>query len=73
MPDPNVVEVPLALVPCQYHTVPEGGVPDLVIITEVHCGELLVGVVGAFGLDDMVIATLPLVELQQPAEFCALM
>jgi hypothetical protein len=42
-----VVEVPFAFVPCQYHVVPVGGVPERVIVTVLHCGELLVGFEGA--------------------------
>ena len=49
-PDPRLVEFPLALVPCQYHVVPDAGVPDRVIVTEVHCGELLVGLFGTEGV-----------------------
>lgn len=68
-PDPRLVEVPLALVPCQYHVVPDGGVPDRVIVTEVHCGELLVGLLGAGVVLVIETEILPLVELQHPEEF----
>jgi len=72
-PEPKEVEVPFAFVPCQYHVVPDGGAPECAKVTEVHCGELLVGLLG--GEVVLVIETeiLPLVELQQPEEFSALM
>ena len=72
-PEPKEVEVPLALVPCQYQVVPAGGVPERVIVTEVHCGELLVGLFGAEVVLVIETEILPLVELQQPEEFSALM
>lgn len=50
VPEPKEVEVPLALVPCQYQVVPDVGVPDRVIVTEEHWGELLVGLFGTEGL-----------------------
>ena len=59
VPDPKVVDVPLAFVPCQYHVVPEGGVPVLVIVTEEHWGELLVGLFGG-----VAIFTVTVVEAQ---------
>ena len=68
-----MVDVPLEFVPCQYQVMPVGGVPELVIVTEVHCGELLIGVEGVFGFEDTVTEIPPLVELQHPEEFCALM
>jgi hypothetical protein len=64
--------MPLEFVPCQYHVTPDGGVPDRVIVTEVHCGELLVGAEGVFGFEDTVTVILPLVVLQHPEEFWAL-
>ena len=67
-PEPNELDVPLAVVPCQYQVVPVGGVPERVIVTELHCGELLVGVEGVSGVEVTVTAILPLVELQQPED-----
>ena len=72
MPDPKVVVVPFGFVPCQYQVVPVGGVPDLVIVEDVHWGELLVGLLGASGVFVIETVMLALALLQHPVEFCAL-
>jgi hypothetical protein len=51
----------------------DGGVPDRVIVTEVHCGELLVGLLGAGVVLVIETEILPLAVLQQLEEFSALM
>jgi len=46
-PDPKFVDVPLAFVPCQYQVIPAAGFPLRVMVTSLHCGELLVKLLGA--------------------------
>jgi hypothetical protein len=41
--------VPLALVPCQYHVTPEGGLPLKEIVLEPQVFEETIGVGGAVG------------------------
>ena len=66
-PEPNELDVPLAVVPCQYQVVPVGGVPERVIVTELHCGELLVGFEGV-SAETTVIVILTHPELHKPFE-----
>lgn len=71
VPDPKVVVVPFGFVPCQYQVVPVGGTPVLVKVEEVHCGELLVGLLGDEGVFVIETTILALALLQQPVEFKA--
>ena len=74
VPEPSVVEVPFPFVPCQYQVVPAGGVPLLVIVTDPHCGELLVGLEGAKTDPELTVTEVnPLEVLQHPFVFLALM
>ena len=61
------MEVPLLFVPCQYQVTPFGAEPFWLIVTEAHCGELLVSVVGVV-TELTVITVLAQVELQRPLE-----